>query len=545
MLWNQVQWGGGEVQRNPFSQIRWHDFEPYFGDTWKLRRNLTLEYGFRWSFLRMPYSGPDMISNFVPRLYNPALGNDPCNGVVLPPGTDFCTAAGFSPGFHGQNRSLKDQNNHAIAPRIGLAWDPRGDGKMSIRAGIGQFFQRERLNNTLQMATNPPYSLTVGYQRALDAVITGNLSASGTPGFAQDTRDILPNTWQWNLTVEREVFRDTKFELAYVGNRGVHLLGYFDANQVPFSLRQHFALNNSATDRPFGAGSWGAINFANWGYDSNYHALQALFRSRVRSLDAQFAYTWSKSLSNTDIANSGNVNQFSLELDPANTHLNYGPTSLNRPHIFTSNVVYDLPGLRGQNSFMRTALGGWQLTGIVSYASGPSMSAFASRTFHIATNPSQGTGGLSGSGASQDSLRPLLVPGQPCRATGGPKQNWINPNRYTLNGYVVGSLTGTAAVGDCYGPPISNTDMGVYKNFKAGERVNIQFRMDFFNLFNHVQFTGNSSGRTDINATLNTDALTCPTNPGVICSTTVNSSFGVATKTKGPREIQYGLKLTF
>ena len=244
MLWDQVQWGGGEDQTNPFSRIRWHDIEPYFGDTWKVRRNVTVEYGFRWSFLRMPYSGPDKIANFVPSLYNPALGGDPCNGMVLPPGADFCTAAGFSPGLHADNRALKSNNSHAIAPRLGVAWDPRGDGKMSVRAGAGQFFQRERLNNTLQMAANTPFSLTAGYNRAFDTP-PATLTASGAPGFSQDPRDILPNTWQWNLSVERELVRNTKLELAYVGNRGIHLLGYTDANFVPASQRVNFALMNS------------------------------------------------------------------------------------------------------------------------------------------------------------------------------------------------------------------------------------------------------------------------------------------------------------
>jgi hypothetical protein len=102
MLWNQVKWGGGELQTKPFSQIRWHDIEPYFGDSWKIRRNVTLEYGFRGAFLRMPYSGPNRISNFDPKLYNPALGSDPCNGFVLASGANWCSLAGFSPGSHGQ-----------------------------------------------------------------------------------------------------------------------------------------------------------------------------------------------------------------------------------------------------------------------------------------------------------------------------------------------------------------------------------------------------------------------------------------------------------
>ncbi|HEY7096619.1 MAG TPA: carboxypeptidase regulatory-like domain-containing protein [Terriglobales bacterium] len=539
MLWDQVQWGGGEAQTNPYSQIRWHDIEPYFGDTWKLTRNLTLEYGFRWSFLRMPYSGPDKIGNFDPRFYNPALGGDPCNGVVLPPGTNWCAAAGFSPGIQGDSRALKAQNNHAIAPRFGLAWDPHGNGKTAFRVGVGQFFQRERLNNTLQMATNPPFSLNASYNRTMGTPpAPGTLTATGTPAFSQDTGDDLPNTWQWNVTYEQELVRNTKMELAYVGNRGIHLLNYTDANLIPANQRAAFALDNSPTHRPFGGGSWGTINDAFWGGGSNYHALQALFRTRIKALDAQFAYTWGKSLSDTDITNSGNVNQGSLLVDPANPHLNYGPSSINRPHVFTSNLIYNVPAFSQSNAFVKTALGGWQISGILDYASGPSMTTYGARA---ATNA---PGGINGIGGSQDNLRPNLVPGEPCRASSGPKNQWLNPNRYTLIGYVIGTPTGNASVGDCLGPPIANTDMGVYKTFKATERVSVQFRMDFFNLFNHVQFLGNAQGATYVNNTLDTNpgATVCG---NVVCSYTANPNYGVATKDKGPREIQYGLKVTF
>jgi hypothetical protein len=537
MLWDQTVWGGGEAQTNPYSRIRWHDFEPYFGDTWKVRRNLTFEYGFRWSFLREPYSAVDKISNFQPSLYNPALGGDPCNGVVLPPGANWCSAAGFSPGLHGSNRALKEQNNHAIAPRIGLAWDPRGNGKTAIRAGVGQFFQRERLNNTLQMATNPPFSLSAGYNRTFDTPpAPGTLTASGTPGFSQDPGSNLPNTWQWNLTLEQEVFRDSKLELAYVGNRGIHLLNYTDANPVPLNQRQNFALTNSAALRPFGAGNWGTINRAFWGGDSNYHALQALFRTRVKALDAQFAYTWSRSLTDTDLTNSGNVNQTSLLVDPSHPHLNYGPSLINRPHIFSGSIVYNVPGMREQNMLLRNVIGGWQISSILNYASGNSITTYGARA---STNA---PGGINGIGGSQDNLRPNLVPGQPCRATSGPKNQWFNPNRYTLVGYVVGSPTGTASVGDCGGPPLANTDVGVYKNFKAGERVTVQFRIDAFNVFNHVQFVGNAQGFSPINNALDLTATVCG---NVVCSYTPNPQYGVASVDKGPRELQYGLKVTF
>jgi len=225
-------------------------------------------------------------------------------------------------------------------------------------------------------------------------------------------------------------------------------------------------------------------------------------------------------------------------VDPANPHLNYGPSSINRPHVFTSNLIYNVPAFSQSNAFVKTALGGWQISGILDYASGPSMTTYGARA---ATNA---PGGINGIGGSQDNLRPNLVAGEPCRAGSGPKNQWLNPNRYTLIGYVVGTPTGTASVGDCLGPPIANTDMGVYKTFKATERVSVQFRMDFFNLFNHVQFLGNAQGATYVNNTLDTNpgATVCG---NVVCSYTANPNYGVATKDKGPREIQYGLKVTF
>jgi len=563
MLWNQVTWGGSENQTNPFSQIRWHDVEPYFGDTWKMRPNLTVEYGFRWSFLRMPYSGPDRIATFNPSAYNAALGSDPCNGLLLPPGTNFCQAAGFKGGVAGANRALKDNNNHAIAPRFGLAWDPWGDGKTSFRAGVGQFFQRERLNNTLQMATNPPFSLSASYSRALDvAPAPGTLTASGAPGFAQSTSDILPNTWQWNVTAEHQFTRGSKMELAYVGNRGVHLLQYSDANPVPASQRLNYAIQNANSIRPFGAGNWGFITDAFWGGDSNYHALQALYRARIKTVDAQFAYTWSKSLTNTDVTNSGNNNRASLLLDPANPRLNYGPSQINRPHVFTSNVVYNAPQLTDYNSFIRNGLGGWELAAILQYTSGSSMTAFAGRSADGAP------GGISGSGANQDNARPLVVPGQGCRApSGSPKYQWLNPNRWTMVGYQLGTF-GNGSIGDCLTPGFANTDFSIYKNFKVMERLTMQFRMEFFNVFNKTQFLGNFQDTANINAVLSNSVLACTlnnstsdvhsiTNPTSACfnrplNTTVwdanntrNPNFGAATKDRGPREIQYGLKLTF
>jgi hypothetical protein len=546
-LWAGRIWSFDELETNPRALTRWHDIEFYFGDTWKLRRNITLEYGVRWSLLRHPYDAKDRIASFVPSFYNPALADDACNGILLPPGTNFCQAAGFGGGTARLNRSLKEQNNHAIAPRLGIAWDPFGDGRTSIRGGAGQFFQRERLNNYLSMAANAPFSLTASGTRTLDvAPAPGSLAASGSPSYGISADDHLPNTWQWNLTVERELFRNSKLELGYVGNRGTHLLQFVDLNQVPASRRLNFALTEDSSLRPFGAGGFGFIGGANWSGSSNYHALQTLFRTReLRVLDAQFAYTWSKSLADTDITNSGNVSQASLMLDPNNPRLNYGPTNINRPHNFTSNIVYHAPRLEGQNPLVRNVFGNWELAAIQSYATGTSLTVYTGR------NAEGALGGISGTGTNQDNVRPNIVPGEPCRARNPAlKHQWLNPNRWTVNGMQLGKF-GNAPKGDCLGPGIANTDFSVYKNFQLTEKVGMQFRMEFFNLFNKVQFLGNSGDATFLNNIWSssidacTAAAPCAGQPVNTIVGTLDSEFGQSTRTRGPREIQYALKITF
>jgi hypothetical protein len=560
-LWDNVVWNASELQTNPLGQQRWHDYEFYYGDTWKARRNLTIEYGLRWSFLRQPFVADNKIASFQPSAYKPALLDDACNGLIVVPGTNFCQAAGFAGGIPGPDRSLKANDNHAIAPRLGIAWDPKGTGKMSVRAGLGQFYQRERLTNGLTMANNSPFSLLApSINRTLDVPQVQALT--GAPNFGIDPGSNLPNTWQWNLTFERELYKDSKLEVAYVGNRGIHLLRYNDANFVPQSEWLNYAITPGPDNslRPFGAGNFGQIDYAQWAGGSNYHSLQALYRARFKALDAQFAYTWSKSLADTSLSNSGTTSQTTVLLNPVNPRLNYGTTSIDRPQTLVGDIVYDLPGFAGHSMLVRHALGGWELAGILDYASGTPLTVFANGGVIGAG------GGFTGTGARTDATRPNRIAGQPCHAPGDPKFQWLNQNAWTVNNYQLATF-GDAGIGECPGPGIANTDFSVHKNFKAGERVTMQFRMDFFNLFNKVQFRGNSEDITGIDTNLINQAFACTaaaqadptTNAQFTAScpsgvtnrvvwdfpTSGNATFGQVQHDKGPREIQYSLKVDF
>jgi hypothetical protein len=555
-LWAGRLWSASELQTNPYSQTRWHDFEFYYGDNWKVTRRFTLDYGLRWSFLRQPYHALDKISTFEPSAYDPALGGDPCNGLLVVPGTHYCQDAGFLGGIPGPNRALKNNNNHAIAPRLGIAWDVFGDGKTALRAGVGQFYQRERLNHTLTMAGNAPFALQVSnYDRTLDTPV-GFTGGTGSPTFGIDPSDILPNTWQWNLTVERELARNTKLELAYVGNRGLHLIRYTDINAVLADQRLNYALTQDDSLRPFGGGNFAGIGYAQWAGGSNYHSLQALFRTRVKGLDAQFAYTYSRSLSDTDITNSGNLAQTTVLEDPSNPRRNYGPSSINRPHTLVGNIVYDVPDFKGHNAFVKGALGGWELATILDYASGTPITVFAGSP-QIDNAP----GGLTGTAVGQGEVRPNRVAGQPCRAPSGAGQlQWLNPAAWTIDNFQLGTF-GNASVGDCSGPGLANTDFSIYKNFRLTERFKLQFRMEFFNIFNKVQFRGNSADVSGIDPTLADAGVACTAsnigdNTSPCFNRPVNTvywdfanyghgQFGQVSSDRGPREIQYALKIIF
>jgi len=580
-----VQWGFGEPQTNPFAHTRWHDYEFYGGDTWKLRRNVTLEYGARWSFIRNPFSSKDFVSSWQPSAFDPTLTkpdpndptktvsavNDGCNGVLEVPGTHFCQAAGFVGGGFGPNRSLKKNNNHEISPRIGLAWDPKGDGKMVIRGGFGLFYQRERISNYLYLTGNAPFSLSVGGQRTLDTSPT-NLTTGASPTWGLDPSDKQPYTTQYNFTFEREVARGSKFEIAYVGNRGSNILRYKDANAVLPANRSDFAVNNANSDRFTGAAGFGTINYGDWSAKSNYNSLQALFRSHIKAMDAQFAYTWSKSLSDTDITNSGNLSNTATQTDIANPHLDYGPTPIDRRHVFVANISYNFSDLKGKNAIVRTAFGGWQSGAILGYGSGPSQTIFGlnggatfgancdpnatpPRTLALGNCSPGAPGGIQGTGYATNQKPNRVL--QDCRSHGGLKNQWYNPAAFTLDNYQLGSF-GNSGVGSCTGPGLANTDFSAFKNFKLTERIGMQFRLEFFNLFNKVQFradqnnfqlAGQAVGCTGNVATAANIAQECSTH--ALNTVSYNQgrdgqgSFGQITKDRGPREIQYALKFTF
>jgi hypothetical protein len=620
ILMKGTLFGYGEASNLHEGAGRYQDYEFYGSDSFRATRRITVNYGFRWSLLMQPYAADNELSFFNPKQFDPTVPNgSACDGLILAAGSKVtCTGLGVPGSRTASNRSIAPNVYHNIAPRVGIAWDLFGDGKTSLRLGAGQFFVRYQLDPFIIQGTqNPPFVAQASSFRYLDGTVaSGNGNTGfGHPGFGRSLTPNIPNNWQWNFTLSRELFRNNTMQVSYVGNRGIHLQNYTDiaqitpvpgnpvstaANQtvcgIPYgsgvlpqaitvgdTCRQGFALNDIQNQgngnsgfRPymsyFGQATSGVatFNYADFTGYSNYNALQAVWKGRIDSRGSiyQVSYTWSKALGLEGGINGLCCVDISDNLDPRR---DYGPTGFNRPQMLTGSVVYAVPGLRGANSIERNVLGGWSIEPVVTLTSG------------VPIVPGTGQD-LWGTGTGSD--RPNIVPGQPCRAHGtGIESQWLNPNKFTIYGLPIGT-DGNASVGDCYGPGQNNWDIALHKDFKINERLNVQFRFEFFNAFNKTQFEGvngnmapaqlcfgdangnllpTTSSSTVLNAqdqcflvgnptttqTLPSNAYQVIPGPGGISSTLLSpnatslTGFGQATFTRPPRQIQYALRFTF
>jgi len=552
------QYGVGESSIDAIAPVRWRDMEPYAGDTWKITRNITLTYGARWSLFWEPYADssggntsavygtggnvPNQWANWIPANWSAARAaaapEDACNGIISVPGTHPCANAdsafnalgvnlNLGADVAGPNKSLVKQNFHTIAPRVGVAWDLLGNGKTALRIGAGQFVQREVVGLAESMAHNAPFVISINTTRPIDSP-TAISGGSVSPTYNKDTAGMLPTSWQWNVSIEQELVRNTTLEVGYVGNVGVHLTSQADSNPVAPANRLAFAFggadNNAQSEnalRP--ATNVGSLGSFRRGGHSNYNALQMLFKAQTGSNSTfQASYTWSHSIGNVAEDDSSGSVDSEQTTDITKPSLDKGSTNINRPNIIVANEVMYLPKLANKNAIVKGVIGGWETNSIITLAEGSSFSVFtngiagactdltplvngSTSCINGAANPA-GTPGfanistlnsLGGTGYSGNN-RPMKT-GQSCMlGTRGEHagESLLNYQAFSFVGYQIGTFpAGMASRGSCRGAPNTNIDGQLAKNWVVGEKLRIKFSMDFFDIFNHPNFnSGNLEG---------------------------------------------------
>ncbi len=520
---------------------RYKVFEPFLQDDWHATKRLTLNLGLRVSLFGSYYERYGNAYNFDPSKYVAAdapMVDVNTGALDFGPGQSVYNITGIVRcGYGGVHSSCQTGHLFNPAPRIGFAFDPKGDGKMAIRGGYGIFFEHANGNdaNTESLEGNPP-GVIAPVQFFIDGYTNiGGLSADGSPqtfplggGVSQLTSITSVTQWpyiqQYHLDIQRELARNTLVTVAYVGSKGTHLSQQLDRNQLhsipasqnPFLPGQILtgticdSQNGSArkpTFRVNGQTIRGepAINIAlacgnvnpdlfrpYQGYDSIYgiiggansiyNALQVSGRRNAGGLQLTVAYTYSHSIDNSsDRYDSAFVDSYNLASYRASS-------SFDQRHIFTVSYIYDLPIFQHATGLKRLTLGGWQLSGITTAQTGEPFSIINGGAYDNA-----GVGNSVGSGSYADLVGD---PHGPIPHFNGVANVPYGPLLYNPGAYAqpTGLTFGDSGRNSLIGPGRLNFDMGLFKHFKFRETMAFEFRAEAFNIFNHPQWTGVNNG---------------------------------------------------
>ncbi len=534
--------------------FRQRELAVYAQDAWKIRPNLTFTYGLRWEYYGVPFEVHNNFSN----LFVDPSGSAPLTFTTVGPGAT-------RPAWNNEYRNFE--------PRIGLAWDPFKDGKTSIRAGYGIFHDRAYGNLFEDARANPPFQQTYS-NASLYYVLTPLTGLAAPPtvptsatvtnfdgvNFSPTYPDLFdpnfhsPYSQNWNFGIERQLTDSLKLEVNYVGVRGLRLFRAVDGNPPQPNLVAALEAYCKVTDPTLNP--YGCVDSANastltgynlWigkelGYlpfdavnnsafenptsytpganlnksvaQSYYNGLQANLTQRIsKGLLIQGAYTWSHSLDNGSDpldAASGNRN---LPRNSFNLKAERGNSDFDVRQRLSINFAYQ-PNLgRGRAYLNHGAVGrfmeGWEISGITTFQTGLPFDVFGDRD-------SQHTG-LSD---RAELVGPTAIPaGAPRIQTGPPLSAFALPDYDTASNLSRNKF---------YGPGINNWNMSLLKDQSITERVKLQLRFEFYNLFNRVQF-----GQPDnLIADTGTFGLS-------------SSQVGQPDATTGARQIQFAMKLLF
>jgi len=514
-----AQGNSGNTQRFTFN----NNFGFFGQDEFRLRPNLTVTAGLRWEYIGPLGEKHNLLSNF-----------DASNNLVQ-------VGSPTLPNVYN-----RDLNN--FAPRLGISWNPRRN--TVVRAGYGLYYDYTPQNNLIAnfttsagIATNPVPSLAgspnfVGALNFDSNAWNGTTTSpvftpvpAGTPQsiFITDHNLRTPYVQSWSLNIQQEISHALAMEVGYVGSKGTKLTRLYDANQG-----RDFGINTPAFPQ------YAAVDVFSGGANSTYNGLQTTVRlQQFHGFSGFSTYTWSKSLDGASDGINFNFANAAFPQDSTNLRAEKGPSTFDTRHRWTTAINYIVP----EASFLPHILAaGWQLNSIITVQSG--------RPINILTN----NGGVNFNFVQ----RPDIIPGvNPILPNWSPTTGYLNPLAFKdpavtatdPNGYF-----GDLGRDEIFGPGFWNLDFSISKDFQLWERLHLQFRAEFFNIFNHPNFAlPTNSFATAFDSAGNPKPLT----PGTCSTLQACYPAGLITQTPdvaqgnpglgggGPRVVQFGLRLQF
>jgi hypothetical protein len=544
----------------------------YGQDDWKVLPNLTLNLGLRWEYAS-PYAD----------LYNRISNFDPGAQTVLTTTPGATAGNGITPVSYGgtYGKTLVNPDYSDFGPRVGFAY--AADSKTAVRGGFGISYAhytragsgdilginapQAQFASVVQPSplTTPHCSTPLPAQIIAVGSTTPSCYATADQGFpsglvtsfnpATDNITYIPKNTKdayvesYYLSIQRSIFKNALLDVAYVGNHGLKLEGFVNANQK--NPAAGFA-------RPYA--NWPSdITEALNEFSSNFNSLQVKYEQRMAGgLTLLNSFTWEHSLDNASASLEGNTpspqNGFNIAAD-------YAQSDYNLPVSNITSLVYELPFGQGRRflsggGFLDELVGGWQLSAINTSQAGTPFNVTYSPNSAQALSPQ-----ISATYRGANEYRPNRVPGQPVtngtklRATNGTGYvDYINLNAFVLPpikdgaGNVV-SPFGNASRNPGRTPPFNETDLTLNKKFATPiESLKVEFRTEFYNLFNHTNYylpggvslsQGTTTAVVGLGGTVPEGAINAPTVANGITNT------GQITSTFTPRIIQFGLKILY
>jgi Carboxypeptidase regulatory-like domain/TonB dependent receptor len=497
----------------------------YAQDTWRFTDRLTLNLG-----LRYDAHSPWVEANNQQANYNIATGNIDLAG-------QGGASRGLYKGFYG---------GRDFQPRLGFAWTPAALGDHTvIRGAFSVSSYLEGTGTNLRLTLNPPFTpaeinaiyngTALPLTNTTDG-IAGSASAAtcAAPTYACYSQDFLrvwdPNVQpaiadEWNVTVQHQFAGNTTVQVGYVGQRGTHLMVPFDYAQrvlLPDGTTApspYFAANPtlySVLGNPAQGGEGATVSGTKSNGTMRYNSLQAVLQKQMtHGLQYQVAYTFSKCMSDSTGYYGAWNNALSASAYWQNVYdqkAEYAPCYYDATHVISAYAIYDLPFGRGKmfgknaNAVVNGVIGGWEVSPIVSWRTGWPLPIYGA----------QDESGTFGRGARADcngvpSIANTFIPGI--------GRQWFNNTGQFTNPAAGTFGDCSPQLGDLRSPHYGDVDLSLHKDFPITERIRLQFRSDFVNAFNHVQYNAPNTG--------------------------LGATMGQITGAQPPRNIQLALKLYY